>query len=177
MNRLFPRLPGASLVLAILASCGPRHSPQDCMERAMYFESNRSSRDGMIAVGSVVMNRLESGRYAKDVCGVVGQKNQFAPGVMTKKMNLRTAPLIPEAARAVLAGERHPLIADAQFFHAATYRAGYNNMHYVLTAGGNAFYEKRPPELVTQPVPLPPAEGLTGPRLAETPPPPSPWLP
>jgi spore germination cell wall hydrolase CwlJ-like protein len=175
MNRLSPRLPGACLVLAILASCGPRHTPQDCMERAMYFESNRSSRDGMIAVGSVVMNRLESGRYADDVCGVVAQKNQFAPGVMTKKMNLRTAPLIREAASAVLAGERHPLIADAQFFHTATYRAGYDNMHYVLTAGGNAFYEKRKPELVTQPVPLAPTEGLTGPRLSALVPPPAPW--
>jgi len=30
----------------------------------------------------------------------------------------------------------------------------------VLTAGGNAFYERRNPALVTQPVPLPPLEGI-----------------
>ena len=47
-----------------------------------------------------------------------------------------------EAAVAVLRGERHPLIGNAQFFHAASYRARYDNMHYVAKAGGNAFYEK-----------------------------------
>lgn len=131
------------------------------MERAMYFESNRSSRDGMVAVGSLVMNRAASGRYPRTVCGVVSQKNQFAPGVMTRRMDPRSAPLVREAAVAVLRGERHPLIGNAQFFHAASYRARYDNMHYVLTTGGNAFYERRRPELVTQPVPRPAIEGLT----------------
>ncbi|RYE38242.1 MAG: cell wall hydrolase, partial [Hyphomicrobiales bacterium] len=59
-------------------------SDKECMMRAMYFESNRSSPDGMLAVGTVVMNRLYDGRYPKSVCGVVGQKNQFAQGVLTK---------------------------------------------------------------------------------------------
>ena len=149
--------------VAALSGCGVfrRHTELDCMERAMYFESNRSSRDGMVAVGSVVMNRAASGRYPRTVCGVVSQKNQFAPGVMTRRMDARSAPLVREAAVAVLRGERHPLIGNAQFFHAASYRARYDNMHYVLTTGGNAFYERRRPELVTQPVPRPTIEGLT----------------
>lgn len=159
----FPHLPRIAAMLSatallLLAGCGGgRHSELECMERAMYFESNRSSRDGMIAVGSVVMNRVESDKFPDSVCGVVGQKNQFAPGVMTKKMDLRTAPKVQEAARSVLRGERHPQIGNAQFFHAATHRFGYNNMHYVLVAGGNAFYEKRKPHLVTQPYPPAPA--------------------
>ncbi len=152
----------------ILTACGGdssgfrRKSPLECMERAMYFESNRSSRDGMIAVGSVVMNRVASSQYPNSVCGVVAQKNQFAPGVMSRKMDSRSAPMIRSAAISVLRGERHPYIAQAQFFHTATYRANYNNMHYVLTTGGNAFYERRRPELVTRPRPLPPLEGVTG---------------
>jgi len=117
----------------------------------MYFESNRSSRDGMVAVGSVVMNRVESGQYPRSVCGVVGQRNQFAPGVMTNRMHTRSAPMLREAAQSVLRGERHPLIGNAQFFHAANYRASYNNMHYVLTTGGNAFYERRDPALSHSP--------------------------
>lgn len=128
----------------------------------MYFESNRSSRDGMVAVGSVVMNRVESGQYPQSVCGVVSQKRQFAPGVMTRKMETRQAPQLRSAATSVLRGERHPLIGNAQFFHTAGYRAGYNNMHYVLVTGGNAFYERRRPELVTQAVPPPPIENITG---------------
>lgn len=153
-------LAGAGVALALLASCGARHSELECMERAMYFESNRSSLDGMIAVGTVVMNRVESGQYPRSVCGVVGQRNQFAPGVMGRRMDTRTAPMLRQAAQSVLRGERHPLVGDAQFFHAASYRASYNNMHYVLTAGGNAFYERRDPTRVTQPVPLPPIEGI-----------------
>ena len=32
-----------------------RHlSPKECLMRAMYFESNRSSEEGMLAVGTVV---------------------------------------------------------------------------------------------------------------------------
>ncbi|NDV00755.1 cell wall hydrolase [Pseudoroseicyclus tamaricis] len=157
------RLAVAIAGLSLMAGCGffRGHSEQECMERAMYFESIRSSRDGMIAVGSVVMNRVESDAYPDSVCDVVSQKNQFAPGIMSSKMNDRSMPLVREAAAAVLRGERHPLVGNAQFFHAASYRAGYNNMHYVLTAGGNAFYERRRPELVTQPSPLPPLEGIT----------------
>ncbi len=150
--------------LLTLAGCsfGPRLSAQDCMERAMYFESNRSSRDGMIAVGSVVMNRVNSGKYPNSVCEVVGQKNQFAKGVLTRKMESRSMPLVQEAARSVLRGERHPLIQDAMFFHTAGHRFSYDNMHYVLTTGGNSFYEKRKSALVTQPRALPAIEGLTG---------------
>ena len=152
-----------ALVALTLAGCvGRRHSPQECMERAMYFESNRSSRDGMIAVGSVVMNRVNSPQFPNSVCGVVGQKNQFAPGVMTKKMDSRSMPLVREAARSVMRGERHPYVGNAMFFHAATHRFSYDNMHYVVTAGGNAFYEKRKAHLVTQPYPLPQTEGRTG---------------
>ncbi len=132
------------------------------MERAMYFESNRSSRDGMIAVGSVVMNRVRSPDFPNTVCGVVTQKNQFASGIMRRKMNLDSAPYIRAAARSVLRGERHPYIGNAQYFHAATYRARYNNINYVLTTGGNAFYEKRRPEDVTAPRPLPAIENITG---------------
>ena len=40
--------------------------------------------------------------------------------------------------------------------------AGYNNMHYVPTTGGNAFYEKRKPALVTQSRPVAATEGVTG---------------
>lgn len=166
MTSLKLRLPvmaGLGLLVTLLSGCGfsGRHSELDCMERAMFFESHRSSRDGMIAVGSVVMNRVASNQFPNSVCGVVGQKRQFAPGIMTRRMNSRAMPDVREAAVAVLRGERHPMVGNAQFFHAAGHRFSYDNMHYVLTAGGNAFYEKRKSHLVTRPVPPPATEGLT----------------
>lgn len=152
--------------LAVLAGCGGRDTRTaapaaevECLARAMYFESHRSSRDGMIAVGTVVMNRVGSDAFPNTVCGVVGQPNQFAPGVMTKTMSGPSATLAREAALSVYAYERHPKIERAKFFHAAWYQTSYNNMHYVVTTGGNAFYEKRRPEDVTSPFPLPAFQG------------------
>ena len=118
-------------------------SEKECMMRAMYFESNRSSAEGMLAVGTVVMNRVNDPRYPKSVCGVVGQKNQFAQGVLTRKMTDSGAVLASQVADQVLRGARHPGVQNAQHFHTAGLRFPYNNMYYVLEAGGNEFYEKR----------------------------------
>ncbi|WP_420842247.1 cell wall hydrolase [Devosia lacusdianchii] len=120
-------------------------SEKECLMRAMYFESNRSSAEGMLAVGTVVMNRVADSRYPKSVCGVVGQKNQFAQGVLTKKMTDSGAVLAAQVADQVLRGARHPGVQNAQHFHTAGLRFPYNNMYYVLEAGGNEFYEKRTP--------------------------------
>ncbi len=116
---------------------------RECLKRAMYFESKRTSENGFLAVGSVIMNRLTSGIYPQTICGVVAQKNQFAPGVMTRKMDEATAPDLNNAADAVLKGARHPEVKSAMFFHTQGYSFPYNNMHYVAAAGGNVFYEKR----------------------------------
>ncbi|KXF79077.1 hydrolase [Paramesorhizobium deserti] len=116
---------------------------KECLQRAMFFESNRSSQDGLVAVGTVVMNRLASDKYPDTICGVVGQKKQFAPGVLSRRMNSSALPDVEAAADAVLKGKRHPKLRNAMFFHTAGLKFPYRNMHYVLVAGGNAFYEKR----------------------------------
>jgi spore germination cell wall hydrolase CwlJ-like protein len=129
---------------------------RDCLKRAMYFESQHSDEDGYLAVGSVVMNRLTSGAYADSICGVVAQKKQFAPGVMTREVKPQAETELATAADAILKGERHPAIGDAMFFHTAGLKFPYNNMHYVTVAGGNAFYEKRDEDgTLETPPPLP----------------------
>lgn len=153
-----PTLAGAILRLALIAVAATtlggcsflgmnfafnRMSEKECMMRAMYFESNRSSAEGMLAVGTVVMNRLRDARYPNSVCEVVGQKNQFAQGVLTKPMTDSGAVLASQVADGVLRGNRHPGVQNAQHFHTAGLRFPYNNMFYVLEAGGNEFYEKR----------------------------------
>ncbi len=155
-----PRIPAIlALVLTALTlgACG--HNPggfgptaqlsdRECMARVMYFESNRSSDDGMLAVGTVVMNRLQSPKYPKSVCGVVGQQNQFAQGALTNHINKRHSSWAraERAADAVLAGERHAGVGGAMFFHTAGYSFPYRNMKYVTLAGGNIFYDKRNPQ-------------------------------
>ncbi|WP_409567564.1 cell wall hydrolase [Methylobacterium sp. J-030] len=116
---------------------------RDCLGRAMYFESNRSDEGGLIAVGTVVMNRLENAIFPGGICAVVGQPGQFAAGVLTKPMQEKDLQKVADATDAVLAGERHPQVGKAMYFHTAGRRYPYGNMHYVAVAGGNAFYEKR----------------------------------
>ena len=145
------RIAALSVLASSLAGCSilginlakGHMSEKECMMRAMYFESNRSSAEGMLAVGTVVMNRLRDARYPKTVCGVVGQKNQFAQGVLSRPMTDSGAVLASQVADQVLAGARHPGVQNAQHFHTAGLRFPYNNMFYVLEAGGNEFYEKR----------------------------------
>jgi len=144
------RIAALAVVMTSLGGCSflgislgrAQLSEKECLMRAMYFESNRSSADGMLAVGTVVMNRVNDPRYPKSVCGVVGQKNQFAQGVLSRKMTDSGAVLAAQVADQVLRGARHAGVRNAQHFHTAGLRFPYNNMHYVLEAGGNEFYEK-----------------------------------
>lgn len=123
-----------------LAKADPRE--KDCLVRAMYFESNRSSESGLLGVGTVVMNRVESARYPETICGVVGAPRQFASGVMTRPMTEKTLPKIEAIAEDILNGRRNEAVGSAKHFHMAGMRFGYANMHYVTVAGGNAFYLK-----------------------------------
>jgi spore germination cell wall hydrolase CwlJ-like protein len=118
-------------------------SPQECLARVMYFESNRSSEEGMLAVGTVVMNRVEHPDFPNTICGVIGQPNQFADGVLIRPMNEKgPSALAAWTATRILNGERHPGVRGAKYFHTAGLRFSYGNMHYVLEAGGLEFYIK-----------------------------------
>ncbi|TXM67077.1 cell wall hydrolase [Methylobacterium sp. WL120] len=132
---------------------------RDCLGRAMYFESNRSDPEGLLAVGTVVMNRLENAAFPNGgICSVVGQPRQFAAGVLTKPMAEKDLSKVADAADAILAGERHPKVGRAMYFHTAGRKYPYDNMHYVAVAGGNAFYEKRKAGSLSQtPPPVPTA--------------------
>ncbi|MBV8567191.1 MAG: cell wall hydrolase [Methylobacteriaceae bacterium] len=146
----------------------------ECMARVMYFESNRSSDDGMLAVGTVVMNRLESGKYPRSVCGVVGQPGQFAAGALTSPILEPGRARAERIAAAVLSGQRHPGMDGVMFFHTAGLHFPYHNMHYVLVAGGNAFYEKVSTTERSAPAENTEPAGLIAPAPPEPPPRPEP---
>jgi spore germination cell wall hydrolase CwlJ-like protein len=50
-----------------------RVKAEKCLAEAVYFEARGESRRGQIAVAQVVMNRVFSGFYPSNVCGVVYQ--------------------------------------------------------------------------------------------------------
>jgi len=120
----------------------PTAREKECLTRGMYFEANRSDDDGLMAVGTVIMNRLNSPDYPASICGIVGAPRQFAAGVLTKPMKDSEKERVERVAVALLAGKRHPGVKNALHFHVAGRTYGYPNMHYVALTGGNRFYEK-----------------------------------
>lgn len=72
-----------------------------CLAQNIYFESRNQSIIGQKAIGLVTLNRLSSGNYAKDICGVVKQrirgKCQFSwvcdSRTMKKRLTITQDPL------------------------------------------------------------------------------------
>lgn len=48
-----------------------------CLAEAIYHEARGEPRNGQIAVGQVVLNRVDTGKYSDSVCGVVYQKDRY----------------------------------------------------------------------------------------------------
>ena len=46
-----------------------------CLAENIYFEAGSEPFEGKVAVAQVTMNRVKDGRFGKDVCGVIFQKN------------------------------------------------------------------------------------------------------
>jgi spore germination cell wall hydrolase CwlJ-like protein len=49
-----------------------------CLALALYFEARSEPLQGQIAVGQVILHRVEDRRFPDTVCGVVTQRNQFS---------------------------------------------------------------------------------------------------
>lgn len=47
----------------------------ECLAKNIYFEANTEPYQGKLAVATVTMNRVKSGKFPHTVCGVVLQKN------------------------------------------------------------------------------------------------------
>ena len=54
----------------------PMQKQVECLAENIYFEAGHEPKNGQIAVALVTLNRLSSGNYAEDICGVVNQKTQ-----------------------------------------------------------------------------------------------------
>lgn len=49
-----------------------------CLASAIFYESRSESLEGQLAVARVIVNRADSNRFAKDLCGVIAQPGQFS---------------------------------------------------------------------------------------------------
>ena len=101
-------------------------------------EAGTSNYDALLAVATVVMNRVESGRFPNTLYDVIYQKGQFSPtwnGSLKKVLANGPASLCYTVARDALNGKRLDKVQGCLFFNAswATNRNG-------VKVGGNIFW-------------------------------------
>jgi N-acetylmuramoyl-L-alanine amidase len=110
------------------------------LSRIIYAEANGQPFDGMIGVGNVVLNRVNSARFPNTIEAVVFEPGQFTPVDNGSIYNTPSDEAVL-AAQMCLDGANtvgnslfflNPNIADASWFNSA--------LSYVTTIGGHAFY-------------------------------------
>lgn len=101
-------------------------------------EAGTSNYNALLAVATVVMNRVASGRFPNNLHDVIYQKGQFSPtwnGSLKRVLSQGPASLCYTAARDALNGKRLPAVQNCLFFNAswATNKNG-------VQVGGNIFW-------------------------------------
>ncbi len=108
-------------------------SDLDLLASIIYCEAGGESYEGQVAVGAVVLNRMESELYPDDMSDVIYQSGQFTPA-MTGWLDQVRSSGVPDycydAAQAALNGENP--VGDCLYFHAG----GGDG----LTIGNQTFY-------------------------------------
>jgi spore germination cell wall hydrolase CwlJ-like protein len=115
----------------------------ECLATGIYFESKGEPLAGQLAVGQVIANRAESGRFASTYCGVLFQRGQFSfihgrklPHVSHSKSQWQTAVAI---AKIVDRDLKESKVGDALFFHARYVRPSWH-LKRVASIGNHIFY-------------------------------------
>ena len=137
--------PGATLVetVANLRGTDPGNRELECLAVGIYFEAKSESLAGQLAVGHVIANRAESGRFPSSYCGVLFQRSQFS------FIRGRSLPYVPRASRdwqdavaiaRIVDQELHPSpMGKALFFHATRVSPRWR-LTRVGTLGNHVFY-------------------------------------
>jgi len=109
----------------------------DLLSRLIYSESGNQPLNGKIAVGNVIMNRIENERFPDTIYDVIYAKNQFCV-VRNGSINLQPNDESVVAAKLTFEGVR---LTNALYFN----RSGLNswasrNCTYVTTIGNHDFF-------------------------------------
>ena len=144
----------AFIILCLTLFGTPLHAKEtseDCLAVAIYSESRAESPQGMLAVATVVMNRVDDPRYPKTVCKVVREgkdgRCQFQGLCNKPKIEKRDNTqwkVCLEIARNVLhLGERSNILEKhaALWFHNGSVRPSWSKVkRRILVLGGHKFY-------------------------------------
>ena len=115
----------------------------ECLAAGIYFESKSEPLAGQLAVGDVIDNRAESGRFPRSYCGVLFQRGQFSfvrgkswPRINKSSTQWKTAVAIAKIVDQEL---KESAVGKALFFHAKRVRPGWK-LKRVASIGNHIFY-------------------------------------
>jgi spore germination cell wall hydrolase CwlJ-like protein len=115
----------------------------ECLAAGIYFESKSEPLAGQLAVGQVIANRANSGRFAKTYCGVLFQRGQFSfvrggrwPAVGKSSRQWQNAVAV---AKIVDQGLKQSSVGKALFFHAKRVNPRWR-LRRVASVGNHIFY-------------------------------------
>ena len=112
--------------------------PQMMLHFSSYLQCEaRYDYDSMLAVATVIMNRVNSGRFPNSISGVVYASGQFAPvwtGSLDRVLKAGPRSLSIQVAQDAINGARHSSVSDCYYF---LYAASTNEPVLVI---GNVFF-------------------------------------
>lgn len=112
------------------------------LSACLTMEADGGSYDSYLAVGSVIVNRVKSGKWGKSISSVIYADGQFpgaTSGLLDKYMDKGPSSTATKAAKAALSGENN--IGDYLYF-TSTKSANYGSYSSYQVVGGNCFYKK-----------------------------------
>lgn len=112
---------------------------QRCLAEAVYFESRGEPLEGQLAVAQAIINRVESGRFAPTVCGVVAQPGQFSFNRNAARGG-RDWTIAQAIAAVAMRDLWHEMAPRAMSFHAVRVSPGWRDRTRVATIGRHVFY-------------------------------------
>ena len=151
LPRVAPGLPPPSPAELLKLDDKEYAKAEHCLARAIYFESRSEPVRGQEAVAQVVMNRVFSGFYPKDVCGVIYQNANrhlacqftFACDGKRKVINERGSwARANRIAKQTLDGKLYvPEVAKSTHYHAVYVHPYWTReMHKLVRYGVHNFY-------------------------------------
>jgi spore germination cell wall hydrolase CwlJ-like protein len=130
-------------MVAQLRSADPGSRELECLAAGIYFESKGEPLRGQLAVGQVIANRVDSGRFPDSYCGVVLQRGQFSfvrhgswPHINRDKLSWKTAVAV---AKIVDGDLRDSNVENALYFHARRVSPGWHKQR-VASIGNHIFF-------------------------------------
>lgn len=135
-----PAARNLSQLVTTIGSADMADADLRCLATAVYFEARGEPLEGQLAVAQAILNRVDSGRYASSVCGVINQRGQFSFDRRRVPVSGRDWQTARAIARIASDDMWHDVAPRAVSFHAARLSPGWRGKVRVARIGNHVFY-------------------------------------